>query len=186
MSKVGRVPIEYNKTNIKLNLEKGGRFKNYILKVNGPKGELSLDIRPEIKIEIADDNVKVQKASKSKESNIYQGLFRSLIANMIEGVTNGYIKELEIHGMGYRGAQKGTGIELSLGFSHKVNFEPPETVTVTMKNETSIVIEGIDKQQVGQIAAEIRSLKKPEPYKGKGIRYKGEQVKRKAGKSSIV
>jgi len=183
MSKIGKKTIEVP-ANITVTIEKGGTFNNLVVKVKGPLGELSQDIRKGINIELKDGIITVSREDDEPINRSYHGLYRSLIANMIEGVAKVYEKKLEIQGVGYRGAQKGEAIELSLGYSHKVNYKPSLGVTVKMIDETNVLITGIDKQMVGQVAAEIRQLRKPEPYKGKGIRYLGEQVKRKAGKTA--
>lgn len=182
MSKIGKLPIKFDTSKVKVMVEKGGMYNNLTVAVEGPKGKLALDLRKGVNVIVEGDTITL--TIKNDTAKALHGLYRSMIANMIEGTINGYEKKLEIHGVGYRGSQKGTGIELSLGFSHKVNYHPKEGVEVKMIDETNITVTGVDKQKVGQAAAEIRELRKPEPYKGKGIRYLNEQVRRKAGKSS--
>jgi large subunit ribosomal protein L6 len=183
MSKIGNKKIELP-ANVTVQVSDGGAYNNKIINVKGPLGELSLDLRPGISVEIVNNDVIVKRESEIKQIKAYHGLYRSLIANMVKGVEHLFEKKLEIHGVGYRGTQKGNDIELSLGFSHKITYKAPENITIKMIDETNVLITGMDRQMVGQVAAEIRTLRKPEPYKGKGIRYLGEQVKRKAGKTA--
>ena len=151
--------------------------------VKGPKGELALTVSEPIKITIEDDNVIVTRPDDEAKSKSLHGLTRTLIANNVHGVSTGFTKNLEIVGTGYRAALKGTTLELALGFSHPVVVEPPQGITLTVEGNTKIIVSGVDKQAVGEVAANIRKLRKPEPYKGKGVRYEGEKVRRKAGKS---
>jgi large subunit ribosomal protein L6 len=153
------------------------------VKVKGPKGELQWRFRPEIGFEQQDGEIVVTRPSDSKEHRALHGLSRALLANMVEGVTNGYRKTLEIIGVGYRAEKKGNTLVLTVGYSHQVQYPEPEGITLTAQTPTVVVVEGIDKAKVGQVAAEIRAVRRPEPYKGKGIRYQGEQVRRKAGKA---
>lgn len=183
MSKIGKKIIEIP-SNVTVSITKGGKYDNLEINVSGPLGVLTQDIRKGINVELTDNVMTVTRENDEPINRSYHGLYRSLIANMVKGVTTNYEKKLEIHGVGYRGIQKGENIELGLGYSHKVNYTPPKGITVKMIDETNVNITGIDKQMVGQVAAEIRQLRKPEPYKGKGIRYLGEQVKRKAGKTA--
>jgi large subunit ribosomal protein L6 len=150
--------------------------------VKGPKGDLEQDISPEIKVEQEDGNVSVRRPTDRGEHRALHGLTRSLIANMVEGVTDGFEKRLEIQGVGYRAQLRGKGLELALGFSHPVHVQAPEGIEFEVPQPTEIVVRGIDKQLVGQVAADIRKRRPPEPYKGKGIRYRGEHVARKVGK----
>lgn len=175
MSKIGKKPIE-----IPSGVDVTNDDKNNIV-VKGPKGELSSNFDHRINIEIKDGNVILTVEKETKKTNELWGLSRALISNMIEGVSKGYEKKLELQGVGYKVIQKGKDIELSLGFSHPVFFQVPDGIEFAVEKNI-ITISGINKQSVGQIAAEIRSKKKPEPYKGKGIRYVGEQVRRKVGK----
>ena len=177
MSRIGKMPVPILKG-------VGIKQADKTLSVKGPKGELSLDVHPDMKVVVDDDEIRVERPSDQKRHRALHGLTRSLIANMVTGVTAGYSKTLEIVGVGYRADAKGEGITLSLGFSHTIDFRPTEGVSLECPNQTTIVISGIDKQKVGQVAAEIRAFRPPEPYKGKGIRYRGEHVRRKAGKTA--
>ncbi|MCV2869318.1 50S ribosomal protein L6 [Defluviimonas sp. WL0002] len=152
------------------------------VEVKGPKGALSFTATDDVTITLADGAVTVQPRGTSKRARQQWGMSRSMIENLMTGVTTGFKKELEIQGVGYRAAMQGNVLKLSLGYSHEVNFEVPQGVTVTTPKQTEIVVEGIDAQQVGQVAANIREWRGPEPYKGKGIRYKGEFIFRKEGK----
>jgi large subunit ribosomal protein L6 len=150
--------------------------------VNGPLGELTQKIPLRMKVEQSDGQIVVSRPTDRGDDRALHGLTRSLVANMVEGVTKGFEKRLEIQGVGYRAALRGQSLELSVGFSHPVVVEPPAGITFEVPAATEIIVKGIDKQQVGQTAAEIRSVRPPEPYKGKGIRYEGEYVRRKVGK----
>ncbi len=154
------------------------------LTVKGPKGTLTQEVHPDITIEIGDGEVRVTRPDDEREHRALHGLFRSLIANMVVGVTDGYTRRLEIVGVGYRAAPRGSGLTLQMGFSHPVEVDAPEGITFAVPTPTRIEVTGADKQLVGQVAANIRAIRKPEPYKGKGIRYAGEQVRRKSGKAS--
>ena len=151
--------------------------------VEGPKGKLEWAIPVGLSIEQEDGSLQVNRDSEARTVRAMHGTARALIANMVEGVSNGFVRELEIQGVGFRAAVKGKDLDLSLGFSHPVLHPIPEGLTVTVEGNTAIKVEGIDKQLVGQFAAEVRSYYPPEPYKGKGVRYKGEHVRRKQGKS---
>ncbi len=177
MSRIGKLPIPVPK-GVDIRLE--GRR----LTVKGPKGELDLDVHPEMQVRIDDGEIRVERPSDEKSHRALHGLTRTLVANMVNGVTNGFSRTLEIVGVGYRAEAKGKQLVLNVGFSHQVNYEPAEGVEVACPNPTTVVVTGIDKQKVGQAAAEIRGFRPPEPYKGKGIRYQGEQVRRKAGKTA--
>jgi large subunit ribosomal protein L6 len=170
MSRIGKLPVP---------ILKGVEVKqtNGTLEVKGPKGELSLDV-------VDATEVRVERSSDEKSHKALHGLTRSLIANMVKGVTVGFSKTLEIVGVGYRADVKGQGLALNLGFSHPIDYRPVEGVKLECPNQTTIVVSGVDKQKVGQTAAEIRGLRPPEPYKGKGVRYQGEHVRRKAGKTA--
>jgi large subunit ribosomal protein L6 len=152
--------------------------------VKGPKGQLERAFPEEISVERSDDELKVSRSKDSREARALHGLFRSLIANMVEGVTAGYSKNLEIHGVGYRAIKQGNDLELSVGFSHTVRKPAPPGIEFDVPQPTRITVSGIDKELVGQTAAEIRAIKKPEPYKAKGIRYEGEYIRRKGGKAA--
>jgi large subunit ribosomal protein L6 len=150
--------------------------------VKGPKGELTQALSPRMKVEQSDSTLTVERPSNRGEDRALHGLTRSLIANMVEGVTNGYEKRLEIQGVGFRAQLKGKALELAVGYSHPVSFPAPEGIEFELPQPTEIVVRGIDKQLVGEVAANIRKQRPPEPYKGKGIRYAGEHVRRKVGK----
>ena len=175
MSRIGKKPVE---------LPKGvtASTSGQTIEVKGPKGTRSFTAGDDVTLVIEDSTVTVKPRGTSKRARQQWGMVRSMVANLVEGVTNGFKKELEIQGVGYRAAMVGKVLKLSLGYSHEVNFEVPKGVTVTSSKQTEIIVEGIDQQQVGQVAANIREWKRPEPYKGKGIRYKDEFVFRKEGK----
>ena len=175
MSRIGKIPVEIP-AGVEVNIN--GQEIN----VKGPKGTLTRTIASPISAKVEDGSVVVSRADEERESRSLHGLTRTLVANMVEGVTKGYSKVLEIQGTGYRVTQKGTGLELALGFSHPVNFDAPEGITLKVEGNR-ITVEGISKQQVGDVAANIRKLRPPEPYKGKGVRYLGENVRRKVGKA---
>src|SRR5690606_36318162 len=153
------------------------------VRVKGPKGELSQAFRPEVRVRVDDGQVVVEREAESRTHRALHGLTRALIANMVEGTVSGFRKTLELVGVGYRAEKKGNVLVLNVGYSHPVEYPEPAGITITTPSPTTVVVEGIDKQRVGQVAAEIRSVRPPEPYKGKGIRYQGEQVRRKAGKA---
>jgi large subunit ribosomal protein L6 len=176
MSRIGRVPVEIPAG---VTVTADGQF----IAVKGPKGELSLTVANPIEVKIEDNQVVVTRPDDERESRSLHGLTRTLIANQIIGVTQGYTKGLEIVGTGYRVAQKGNSVEFALGFSHPVLVDPPAGITLTVEGTNKLTVSGIDKQAVGEAAANIRKIRKPEPYKGKGVRYAGENVRRKAGKS---
>jgi large subunit ribosomal protein L6 len=150
--------------------------------VNGPLGELSQQLPARMKIEQDDGTITVARPTERGEDRALHGLTRSLIANMVEGVTKGFEKRLQIQGVGYRAALRGTSLEMNVGYSHSVTKDAPPGITFEVPTPTEIIVKGPDKQQVGQVAAEIRKIRPPEPYKGKGIRYEGEYVRRKVGK----
>lgn len=177
MSRIGRAPIVIP-AGVTVTLEEGN-----LVKVKGPKGELSRALHPEMKITVEDNTVKVERPSEDKKHKSLHGLTRTLIHNMVVGVTETFSKTLEISGVGYRAVRQGNNLNLSLGFSHPCIIEPPKGITLDAPAANQIVISGIDKELVGEMAAKIRSLREPEPYKGKGIRYAGEKIRRKAGKT---
>lgn len=179
MSRVGKLPVVIP-SGVSVQIQKNGTVS-----VKGTKGALELAIHPSVTVETVDGNILVKPKSGTKGARSIHGLTRTLIANMVEGVTTGYTKKLEIVGIGYRANISAKVLTLSLGFSHPVLYQIPDGIDVLVEKQTSILIKGIDKQKVGQVAAEIRSLKPPEPYKGKGIRYEGEFVKRKVGKTGV-
>ena len=153
--------------------------------LKGPKGELSQEFHPDMIIEVEEGAILVKRPSDSSLHRSLHGLTRSLLANMVEGVTNGFEKNLEIHGVGYRAVAREGDIELSLGFSHPVLVKAPPGIEFELVTPTKIRVKGVDKQKVGQMAAKIRALRKPDPYKGKGVRYAGEYIRRKAGKTAV-
>jgi len=150
--------------------------------VNGPLGELTQQVPQRMTVEQADGEIVVKRPTERGDDRALHGLTRSLVANMVEGVTKGFTKTLEIQGVGYRATMRGTDLELNVGYSHAVVKKPPQGITFDVPTVTQVVVKGIDKQKVGQVAAEIRAVRPPEPYKGKGIRYEGEYVRRKVGK----
>ena len=152
--------------------------------VKGPKGELSRTVHPELSIALEEQTVAVKRPSDEPRHKALHGLTRTLVANMVEGVTKGFSKSLEIQGVGYKAEVKPFGVQLVVGYSHPVPYHAPKGIKISVDNNTQVRVEGIDKELVGQVAAELRSVRPPEPYKGKGIRYVGEQVRRKAGKTA--
>jgi large subunit ribosomal protein L6 len=152
--------------------------------VNGPRGELQRSFPEEIAVEKNDETLLVTRSNESREARALHGLFRSLIANMVLGVTDGFEKRLEIHGVGYRAQKHGNDLEIAVGYSHTVKKPAPDGIEFEVPTPTRITVKGIDKELVGQTAAEIRAIRKPEPYKAKGIRYEGEHIRRKAGKAA--
>lgn len=176
MSRVGKNPVPLPK-GVKASLENGD------LRVEGPLGKLELRPHPNVSVEIAEEEVRVARQDDTRISRSVHGLTRALIANMVEGVEKGYEKRLEVVGVGYIAAVQKDVLQLRVGFANELHVPIPSGLTVTCPDQTHISVKGIDKQKVGQFAAEVRALRKPEPYKGKGIRYEGEQVRRKAGKA---
>jgi large subunit ribosomal protein L6 len=176
MSRIGRKPVTVPK-GVTVDV------KGTNVKVKGPKGELERQFRPEMSIELAGDTVTVHRSSDAKRERALHGLTRALLANMVEGVSAGYKRNLEIVGVGYKAEKKGSTLVLTVGYSHQVQYPEPQGIRITTPAPTQISVEGADKERVGQVAAEIRAVRPPEPYKGKGIRYQGEQVRRKAGKA---
>ena len=164
--------------------------KGNMVTVKGSKGELTQEIKPSITVKVEDGTIKLSRSSETKQDKSYHGLFRSLINNMVIGVSQGYKKELELVGVGFRATSKGQLLELALGYSHPIHLMLPTEIKVEAvtdrKSNPIITLESIDKQLIGQVCAKIRSLRKVEPYKGKGVRFKGEEVRRKAGKSAKV
>jgi len=155
-----------------------------LFKAKGPKGELQMKVHPAMKVVVENDELKVERPDDTKENKALHGLTRALIQNIIDGVTTGYTKTLDFVGVGYRTEMKGPNLLINIGFSHPIYFMPPEGITFVTPTATQIVINGIDKQLVGLVAAKIRSIRPPEPYKGKGIKYSNEQIIRKAGKTA--
>jgi large subunit ribosomal protein L6 len=175
MSRIGRQPIELP-AGVSVSLSPGR------VMVNGPLGELSQQVPSRMQVDQQESTIVVSRPTERGEDRALHGLTRSLIANMVEGVTNGFQKRLEIQGVGYRAALRGTDLELNVGYSHSVVLKAPAGITFEVPTPTEVIVKGIDKQAVGQIAAEVRKVRPPEPYKGKGIRYEGEYVRRKVGK----
>jgi large subunit ribosomal protein L6 len=186
MSRIGRAPIPVP-PKVQVNWNDGN-----LVTVKGPKGELSYQIDPVLSLKLEDGTLSVSRPSDSKEHKAKHGLYRTLVNNMVVGVTNGYTKQLEIHGVGYRAAKVGENLVIQVGYSHPVEVQPPQGISLTVDGvdpatkATKVSVSGIDKQLVGEVAANIRRIRKPEPYKGKGIRYAGEAIRRKAGKAGKV
>jgi len=175
MSRIGKQPIELpSGVNVAIS---PGRVQ-----VNGPLGELSQSVPARMQVSQEDGTLVVKRPTERGDDRALHGLTRSLLANMVEGVTKGFEKRLELQGVGYRAALRGTDLELNVGYSHPVVIKPPQGVNFEVPDATSVLVKGIDKQQVGEIAAQVRKVRPPEPYKGKGIRYQGEYVRRKVGK----
>lgn len=177
MSRIGKQPITIpNSVEVKID-------NNNVITVKGPKGTLTRELHKAMKVEIADKVITVTRPSEQKEHKSLHGLTRTLVNNMIIGVTEGYQKTLEIHGIGYRALKQGKKLVMTLGFSHPVEMEEPEGLTIEVPQQDRVVVKGIDKQAVGEFAAKIKTKRPPEPYKGKGIRLEGEVIKRKEGKT---
>jgi large subunit ribosomal protein L6 len=176
MSRIGKKPVAVPQG---VTLEVQGQT----VAVKGPKGELRRTLHPEMQLAVADGTFTVSRPSDEPKHKALHGLSRTLVQNMIEGVTKGFSKTLEIQGVGYKAEAKPYGVNLVVGFSHPVKYEAPKGIKITVENNTTVKIEGADKEKVGQVAAELRAVRPPEPYKGKGVRYQGEQIRRKAGKT---
>lgn len=176
MSRIGNTPIEVP-SGVQINLE--GRK----VSVSGPQGELALVIPPILAVEIEGNLIRVKRKAETKRARSLHGLNARLLANMVEGVSKGFEKKLEVVGVGYRAQMEGKDLVMRLGFSHQVRYSPPEEVTISVEGNQVIVVSGPDRQKVGETAAQIRRFRPPEPYKGKGIRYQGEYIKRKTGKA---
>ena len=179
MSRIGRLPIPVP-SGVDVTID--GRT----VTVKGPKGSLSRSLHPDITVSREDANLVVTRPTEQKNHKQLHGLTRTLVNNMVVGVTDGYRKGLEITGVGYRAALSGKKLQLNLGYSHQIEIDPPEGITFEVENPTRLAVVGIDKELVGQIAAKVRSTRKPEPYKGKGVRYAGEYIRRKAGKAGKI
>ncbi len=186
MSRIGRAPIA-----VPPKVQVTWTDENLVT-VKGPRGELSSKVDPVLTLKLEDGTISVTRPSDTKDHKAKHGLYRSLINNMVEGVTKGYTKQLEIHGVGYRAAKVGDNLVIQVGYSHPVEVQPPKGITLSVDGvdpatkATRLSVSGIDKQLVGEVAASIRRIRKPEPYKGKGIRYAGERIRRKAGKAGKV
>ncbi len=177
MSRIGKKPVP-------LPTGVTAQVTGRTLVIKGPKGEITRTFHPEMTIAVEENTVVVRRPSDENFHKALHGLSRTLVANMVAGVTDGFRKQLEIQGVGYKAEVRPFGLQLVVGFSHPVKYEAPQGVKLSVDNNTIVKIEGVDKEMVGQVAAEIRSIRPPEPYKGKGIRYVGEQVRRKAGKTA--
>jgi large subunit ribosomal protein L6 len=175
MSRIGKQPIEVP-AGVSVSISPGR------VMVNGPLGELQQQVPARMKVEQEESTITVTRPTERGDDRALHGLTRTLIANMVEGVTSGFQKRLEIQGVGYRAALRGVDLELNVGYSHSVVLKAPQGITFEVPTPTEVIVKGIDKQAVGQIAAEVRKVRPPEPYKGKGIRYEGEHVRRKVGK----
>jgi large subunit ribosomal protein L6 len=177
MSRIGKRPVP---------LPKGvtAAIDGRTVTVKGPKGEISRTVHPELTLTLENDTVAVKRPSDEPRHKALHGLTRTLVANMVEGVTKGFSKALDIQGVGYKAEVKPFGVQLVVGYSHPVPYHAPKGIKISVEGNTQVKIEGVDKELVGQVAAELRSVRPPEPYKGKGIRYAGEQVRRKAGKTA--
>jgi large subunit ribosomal protein L6 len=179
MSRIGRLPIPVpSGVDVTIN----GR----ILTVTGPKGKLTRELHPDMTVKREEENLVVTRPTEQKTHKQLHGLTRTLVNNMVVGVTDGYRKGLEITGVGYRAVKVGEKLQLSLGYSHQIEIDPPSGISFELENPTRLAVIGIDKELVGQIAAKVRSTRKPEPYKGKGVRYAGEKIRRKAGKAGKI
>jgi large subunit ribosomal protein L6 len=176
MSRIGKKPVTVPK-GVTLDLQ------GQVVAVKGPKGELRRTLHPEMQLALADGTLTVARPSEDKRHKALHGLTRTLVQNMVDGVSKGFSKTLEIQGVGYKAEAKPYGVNLIVGFSHPVKYEAPKGIKISVENNIVVKIEGADKEIVGQVAAELRAVRPPEPYKGKGIRYQGEQVRRKAGKT---
>jgi large subunit ribosomal protein L6 len=175
MSRIGRKPIDLP-SGVAVTVEPG------LIKVTGPRGELSQSVSQDMKVDVGESVVNVTRPTDRSDHRALHGLTRTLIANMVQGVTGGFEKRLEIQGVGYRAQMRGSSIEFALGYSHTITVDPPEGISFEVPAPTQVVVRGNDKQAVGQVAANIRKLRPPEPYKGKGVRYQGEVILRKVGK----
>lgn len=177
MSRIGKKPVTLN-DKVKINQSEK------MVEVSGPKGSLKVGLVDGVKIELSNGEMNITRNDDSKKNRALHGLYRSLIQNMVTGVTDGFSKKLELVGIGYRAEMKGNALVMMLGYSHPTVFVPPQSITIDVPNPNTVIVTGIDKQLVGLVASKIRSFRKPEPYKGKGIKYENEYVRRKAGKTA--
>ncbi|RKX92383.1 MAG: 50S ribosomal protein L6 [Spirochaetes bacterium] len=178
MSRIGKLPIEIPQ-GVKINVTED------MISVEGPKGKLTQDYKPEVSIKVNDKEVIVDRVNDSKSARAFHGLYRQLISNMVTGVSKGFTRSLLVNGVGYRAEVKGNVLLLNLGFSTQIEYMINKDLTITCEGQNKIIVSGIDKQKVGQACSEIRSLRPPEPYKGKGVKYEDENIRRKIGKSGI-
>ncbi|CAB1129933.1 ribosomal protein L6 (BL8) [Candidatus Hydrogenisulfobacillus filiaventi] len=176
MSRIGKRPIAVP-AGVEVDID------GLTVRVQGPKGRLERTLRPEVRLVREENTLRVEPVNESRMARQQWGLWRTLVANMVEGVSTGYQKQLELTGVGYRASKQGRTLTLTVGFSHPVNIDPPEGIEFEVPNATNIIVRGYDKEKVGQVAAQIRSVRPPEPYKGKGIHYLGERIRRKVGKT---
>jgi large subunit ribosomal protein L6 len=176
MARLGKLPVTVP-SKVQVDIK-----DNHVI-IKGPKGELSLDISDKVLVEPGEGQFTVKPVSSDKEADKMHGTYRKLLSNMVEGVSNGFQKKLELQGVGFRSQVQGKSLILNVGFSHQVTIDSPPGITLAVENNTNVIVSGIDKQLVGQTAANIKSVRPPEPYKGKGIRYEGEYVRRKVGKA---
>jgi len=183
MSRIGKKEIQLPQ-GVDIKVVDGGEFGYKKIVVKGAKGELEQSIQRGVDVIVDGATVNVTRVSDSKQDRAYHGLYRTLINNMVEGVVTGYKKDLEIVGIGYRAEMQGNKLVLSVGYSHKINFESPAGINIVVTDQVNISVDGADKQLVGEVAAKIRAYRKPEPYKGKGIRYKGEKIRKKSTKGA--
>ncbi len=179
MSRVGKKPVTIP-SGVKV------QIKEHAITVHGPKGELAATVHPSLAVEVKDNQVVVTRSSDLKPVRSLHGLWRALIQNMVKGVTDGYVRKLELVGVGYRAELKGMKLQLALGYSHPILFAPPTGIKIETPTQTNVTVSGIDKELVGRVAAKIRSFRPPEPYKGKGVKYEGEFIRRKAGKAAAA
>ena len=178
MSRIGKMPVQIP-DGIKI------EYKSGSVTVEGPKGKLSQDVQPEVSIEIKDGVAEITRKNESKRAKALHGLYRKLLSNMVVGVTTGFTKSLVINGVGYRAEVQGDVLVLNLGYSNPIEFQIPGDLSITCEGNNKIIVSGIDRQRVGQVSADIRSLRPPEPYKGKGIKYEDEMIRRKIGKAGV-
>lgn len=183
MSRIGLKPITIP-AGVTIEVTEDGALGGQSVRVVGPKGELTQPLRKGVTVVVADGLATLARENDEKQTKSYHGLYRSLISNMVTGVAEGYRKDLQIIGIGYRAEMQGNKVVMSLGYSHKINFEAPAGIQITVENQTEVSITGVDRQLVGEVAAKLRSFRKPEPYKGKGVRYKGEIVRKKSAKKA--
>ncbi len=182
MSRIGNSPITVP-NEVTVEITSGGKFGHQNVSVTGPKGTLSTPLRHGVNVKHEGETITLERSNETKTNKSLHGLYRSLLNNMVEGVTKGYSRELEIIGIGYRAESQGNNTVFSLGYSHPIVYTAPEGINISVEEQTKVKVEGANKQLVGEVAAKIRAFRKPEPYKGKGVRYKNEQVRRKSAKA---